>query len=287
MKIKLIGILVPLLFIVLTFGVYAQNTIVNPASPTPNTSHDLVTPTKPATVYNTPTVPPYREPTKPPLISPSPLPSQIKITQTIHISPKNNEVYRPISPQGQTAFTGFVQAKRMEALENSRQKRKEFTRQLSLVKDQKKKDLVVKIDNKVSILNQGYVEKFAVSLDSLQQILGKISSKEAELKNRGIDTNSLRVCLLSSQKTIDSAKIYALSQAAREYVATISAERNLKENIGVTVNQFSRDIKSVYEKVQTAKNTVYACVQELAKLSRVLKVSPAVTGNSTNSGLKY
>jgi len=280
MKVKLIGVFVLLLFIILTIGVYAQNTIVSPSHTQDYPSvGGMVTPYKPVTVYNTPTPSSYREPTKPPLTSKTPLPTYIKTTPVIYISPKNNEVYRPIIPQGQSTFTASIQVKRTEALENSIQRRKEFTSQLSLIKDTQKKNVVVQIDNKVSGLNQDYVSKLAFSLDSLQQILGKISSKEAELKNRGIDTNSLRACLLSSQKTIDSAKIYTLFQAAKEYVATISTERDLKENMGATVNQFSADIKSVYARVQTAKNTVYACAQELAKLSQVPKISPAATGN--------
>lgn len=274
----------------------STNTMV---SPTPSLLHDTFptpTPTtKPSTVQNTPTPLPHQEITIPPPTS-FQRPSQSGSTSTASFDGQNlpsaqqiiqrNQGLQRNNQQIRQNFIQSIQAKRVEAIKMAVEKRRVFKAQLSALKDQRKKTVVENIDNKISFFNQNHVEKMVNALDSLQQILDKISSQSSQLKAKSINTATLDTSVANAQNAIASAKTQVLNQASKEYVATISGETKLKAEVGVTVSQFRLDLQTANKSIIEAKQAVHNAASELAKLVSALKNSPNLDTSATNSGFR-
>lgn len=297
MSTKLVSVFIILFFLVLTLNASAQvppgsNTIAPPANQmgsdtgiTP--SHPIVSPTVNLQPTHLPT--PTAKPTLEQHITPTPVPHY-------GLSPMPTRVFTPVvSTTGQNSFENqaniqpinhsfaeSIQAKRIEAVKKAEVRRVEFNKSLVLIKDVKKKNVVEKIDNKITTLNQNYSEKMAGSLDTLQQVLNKISSSSSHLKIKGINTTSLDAAIISAQGAITKAKSLVFSQAAKEYIASISAETRLKSDVGLTVSQFSSDVESSSKSVNEAKLAVERALQELSKITTMQKTE---NKNATGSGL--
>lgn len=256
-----------------TIKIFPTSTPIVNTNTTSNTSPDviLVTPTKAIMPTATSTVTVLRTPTSTP-------PENSSYTF------KPSPTIRPLE-QSLTETTATALIKRKEAIVRSEIKRRAFERSLLKVADTKKRVIAKQIDSKISTFNQNHTDKMAGALDSLQQILDKISSQSTQLKTRGINTATLDVSIADAQKAINHAKTQVLNQAGRDYVASVSGEMRLKMEVGTAVSQFRLDLQTANKSVIAAKQAVHNAASELAKLTSTLKNRQNLD-TSTTSGLK-
>lgn len=127
-------------------------------------------------------------------------------------------------------------------------KREEFKAKLQIIKNQKKKALVERIDAKLAKVNKNQTSKFTEVLSRLQAFLDKIS-KSATGTTVPADINTAQVA-------IDAAKAAVETQAVKIYTMTITDDSKLKLNAGETVSQLRQDLTTLYKLVVDAKQAV-------------------------------
>lgn len=138
-------------------------------------------------------------------------------------------------------------------------KRDEFKAHLLLIKDEKRKALVEKIDTKLSDVNASQSARFTEILTRLQGFLDKINKTTAQ--------PNVLAGIAAAQTAIDTAKTAVAAQAGKVYTMNIVDDTTLKANAGVTVSQFRLDIMAVYKLVVDAK----IAVQKLFVESSLIK----------------
>lgn len=173
-----------------------------------------------------------------------------------------------------------VQERVQNRRENAAQKRQEMKKRLEVIRDEKKKVAVERIDTKIVNMNKNHTERFMAVLDKLQSILNRVSQKASEVKANGKDTAVLDSSIVSAQAAIDSAKAAVLAQATKTYAIQISDEATLRNSVGTTVSQFRKDLRDVHKTVVEAKQSVQKAVSELARIVSARGVNP----NSATGG---
>ena len=129
-----------------------------------------------------------------------------------------------------------------EKLQNTKAKREEFLQKKETIQDAKKKAIVERIDLKIANINKKRTDQMTEHLKKMLTILGK-------LQDRGIDTAAAQTVITAAQTAVNS-------QAAKEYVLTISTENKLKADVGGTVKQLEQDLKTVNKLVIAAKQSI-------------------------------
>lgn len=158
--------------------------------------------------------------------------------------------------------------------------REEFKTKMVGIKDARKKAVATKIDGRINEINLKRTTQMTERLDRLTLILGKISTKEAALKTEGKTTTTLKADIAAAQTAIDAAKVAVDTQAAKDYVMTITTESVLKTSASTLVQQFMTDIKAVHAKVVAAQVAVAKAHGNGSKLTGTTP-SPTITTTVT------
>ncbi len=147
-----------------------------------------------------------------------------------------------------------------------RAKIQEFKSQISLIRDERKKMIVEKIDNDILASNSKLTDKMSQALAKMSIILDKLKIKSTALKTEGKDTSALDAAITAAQTAIDNAKTSVAAQSQKQYSATITDDITLKNVIGQMVSGFRLDIMTVHKQVSDAKASVAAAIAQAAKL---------------------
>ncbi|RJQ26029.1 hypothetical protein C4577_04340 [Candidatus Parcubacteria bacterium] len=184
--------------------------------------------------------------------------------------------------QNRETFRQEVMQKRQEAVEQVTQKRENFQVRVQEIQDQRKRELVERLDEKVSNMNQKRTDKMAVILDKLQSILDRINQRTDEVKSNGTDVSSVAEEITNAQMMIDEAKNVIADQVGKEYVFNLVStdEEGVRNNVGTTITQFKADMTEAHKGVVAARQAVLKAAQELRKTVSEAKAS----GNGTPSG---
>jgi hypothetical protein len=128
------------------------------------------------------------------------------------------------------------------------QARDEFKAKLQVIKDQRKKILVERIDAKLARVNKKQTERFSEVLTRLQGFLNNIKQSTTDTK--------VLADIAAAQTAIDAAKAAVDVQAAKTYIIQITDDATLRLNVGTTVSQFRQDLMATYKLVIDAKQAV-------------------------------
>lgn len=161
----------------------------------------------------------------------------------------------------------LMQTKRTAAKETFQAKRDAFKEKLQTIKDTNKQTMVQNIDTKMATMNQTHTDRFAGHLEKLEEILNKLTTRITELKSSGKDTEAAEAALAEAKTTLETAKTAVTTQAAKEYVATITSETTLRVNVGTTVSQLQADLRTTHKTVTAAKQALVTVAMEVKKLT--------------------
>lgn len=127
----------------------------------------------------------------------------------------------------------------------------DFKAKLQLIKDQKKKVIVERIDTRLTEVNKNITTRFLDALTRLQTFLDKIKQTITSTSSATVMTD-----ITNAQTAIDTARIAVDAQVAKTYSINITDDFTLRLNVGTTVSQFRQDLVAVYKLVINAKQTV-------------------------------
>lgn len=202
----------------------------------------------------------------------APLVHAIEMTNTtVTPSPTNmatvtGTLYRDLRNKLGSNIKQLLEQKRLANQNAFKAARDVFKQRLAALKDQRKKNVVDKVDQKLSTVNKNRTDHMGDVLDRLSGILDKISEKAALLKNQGKNTASLDTAIANARTAITTAQTAVTAQAAKEYIAQIADETTLKTTVGTTVSQLQSDLLATRKTVIDARMAVLNAAMELAKL---------------------
>lgn len=141
-----------------------------------------------------------------------------------------------------------------------------FQQKLALIRDEKKKAIVQKINDRITEINKKMTDKMTLGLTNLSTILANLDSRAITLKTTGKDTTSYDASSSKAKSAIATSLTAVNAQAAKTYTITITTEGALKINVGTTVSLFKTDLAAVHKMVIDAKQAVWNAANELVKL---------------------
>jgi len=149
------------------------------------------------------------------------------------------------------------------------QKREEFRVKVQEIKDEKKKEIVERIDIKMSSANEKRTSIMKQALQKMTLFIERIQEKVNVEKENGQDTTEIESLITSAESAIADAEEAVETQAGKEYVIIITDETKLHHAVKPIVDQLKADLKNVHNVVREAKEAVVVA----AKGYGVLKVN--------------
>ncbi|OGK38479.1 hypothetical protein A3F03_03235 [Candidatus Roizmanbacteria bacterium RIFCSPHIGHO2_12_FULL_41_11] len=180
-------------------------------------------------------------------------------------------------------FLETLKLKREEAKESYQLKKQEFETKLQEIKDEKKKQIVKRINNRISVVNKNRSERMIQVLEKLSTIIDRLTEKVNTAKNYDLDTSASEIAIANAKTAVIAAQTAVTTQAGKSYVVEIQTEETLKAMVGSDVSQLESDLKIVHQAVVDAKQAVSKAGEEVAKLGSgqfQQKLTPSPVGKS-------
>src|SRR3989344_5514321 len=163
------------------------------------------------------------------------------------------------------------------------EKKLEFETKLQEIKDEKKKQIVKRINNRISVVNKNRSERMIQVLEKLSTIIDRLTEKVNTAKNYDLDTSASEIAIANAKTAVIAAQTAVTTQAGKSYVVEIQTEETLKAMVGSDVSQLESDLKIVHQAVVDAKQAVSKAGEEVAKLGSgqfQQKLTPSPVGKS-------
>lgn len=160
-------------------------------------------------------------------------------------------------------------------------KRDEFHAKLQDLRDQRKKLIVDRVDKRLATINQNWVQRMNASILKLENLLSKFSARADKLKAEGKDTSDVDAAITDAETAIQVAKDVVEAQKAKEYVADLTNEENLRSTVGESMTNLRKDLKIAHDVIKVAKQKVIDVARAIAKINPsgdLPKSTPTQTG---------
>lgn len=151
----------------------------------------------------------------------------------------------------------------LEATPGARQNRIEKRQE---IKDQRKANLVEKINKKLAELNQKATEAFDQHLNSIQNLLNKVINWKNKAKTNNKDVSIAETAIEAAQTAIDEAKIANEAQKLKVYIIEFTDESGLKIGASAAKTNLKNDLKTVREKIKTARQKLVEAIKTVKLL---------------------
>lgn len=170
-----------------------------------------------------------------------------------------------------------LQTRKEQLQEQFKAQRESFKEKLQTIRDLRKQQITEKVDKSLANINQRRTDHFNKILAKLNEILGRIQSKAAELKAAGKNTAALDAAITAASNAISTAQTAVSDQSAKDYAPTITTDNGLKNAVGTVFKQLQTDLAVTRQTVAKARDAVKTAALELRKLM------PESTNSATES----
>lgn len=133
--------------------------------------------------------------------------------------------------------------------------------------DQKKAEIVTRIDNQLGVVNTRRTTHLTEAVGKIEAVLERLITKTNVIKARGVDTNEVERSITSAQNAISSSRSAISLQMSKEYIIPVINNETLRINTGGVVKQLEMDLQIVNKSVINAKQAVQEVAQQVAKSS--------------------
>jgi hypothetical protein len=155
--------------------------------------------------------------------------------------------------------------------------RAELATKLSVVKDERKKELAAQTGDQFNQANAKITAEMTANVGKIEAVLGTISAGADAKATAGVDVSAVRADIDAAKSLIAAAREAITAQTAKTYTVTISTEANLKTDFSAVRTQLAADLKAVQDKVVAAREATRKAGGDLARLS-----APAAETNETS-----
>ncbi len=150
--------------------------------------------------------------------------------------------------------------------ETSRNAKLEFEEKLQNLKDEKKAQIVARVDANIDSLNKKHTERLGETLEKMNNILGRLEGKVASASALGKDTASASAAISIAKAKISAAQTAVSEQSAKDYTPAITDDATLGSVISQVITTFRKDIQAVHALVIEAKKAVRSAAEAVVLL---------------------
>lgn len=154
--------------------------------------------------------------------------------------------------------------------------REEFRARLSAIRDERKKTIVERIDQRMVEINANRTAIMLRHLTKIEEILSRIETRVDELSASGKDVVVIRTAIATARTAIATARTTVNAQTAKTYTLVITTEDRLGTTVSAARTSFAKDLQTAHQAVVTARKSV----------RDVLKAVAAVVGEKLTSTLE-
>jgi hypothetical protein len=166
-----------------------------------------------------------------------------------------------------------IMQKREALKEQIEQKREAFKDRLEQITDARKKTIVERLDSRLNTINKNRTDHYTKTLERLDMLLDKISTKTAELEAEGANVSSIKTAIATAETALVTAGNAVSAQAAKDYTAQIANETTLRQTIKTVADQLKSDLKATHQTIDAAKRAVKQAAMALAQ-ARASRLTP-------------
>lgn len=149
---------------------------------------------------------------------------------------------------------------------------------LKTIKDERKRNMVKKVNEQFQEINTKKLEHFSNALKQMEEVLLKIKTRAAKA-SAGADTSTLNTKIATFETAVTVARAAIVAQSAKIYSIEITTEDNLKNNTGVTRQALQADLKTVFDLVKNAHESLKDIMKELSNVRATTTTTATTTVN--------
>ena len=192
-----------------------------------------------------------------------PLPKKV-LNDTQEASIKKRELeLKTLFEARKSRVADELKLRRVEAIEKFKGDRETFERKVGEMKDTQRKAIVSRIDTKVSELNDKRTDDMTQRLTHMSEILDKIGVRASEAKVAGKNITTLDSLVTAARASVTSAQTVVNTQASKQYIAQIETIDGVGAAMKTTLSSLQTDMKTTFESVRLAHESVQKAVREL------------------------
>jgi len=152
------------------------------------------------------------------------------------------------------------------ATRSGKMNREEFRTRLSAIRDEKKKAIVERIDQRIAQINANRTGIMTRHLTKIEEILDRIEARAFEVEKTGKEISAVKTAIATARTAIATAKTTVTTQAAKTYTIDITTEDKLDSAASAARTAFAKDLQAAHQTVVTARKSVRDVLKALANV---------------------
>jgi outer membrane murein-binding lipoprotein Lpp/gas vesicle protein len=189
-----------------------------------------------------------------------------KISESVRqqLEERRAEMQRNIDAK-RAQFQSAVEDKKALVQEKREELMRTFREKVQNVRDEQKRNILIRLEEQLPQVQERILKNMTASLDRIEGVLEKISSRAEELAQGGADVSAVRTAIVAAEEAISRARTAIQNEAGTTYTIDVSDEEEVKENFGIVRAQLAKNLQAVRNAVKAAQESVRATLVELKK----------------------
>ncbi|PIR45098.1 MAG: hypothetical protein COV10_01060 [Candidatus Vogelbacteria bacterium CG10_big_fil_rev_8_21_14_0_10_51_16] len=146
--------------------------------------------------------------------------------------------------------------------------RAELKLRLEKIKDERKQEVVLRVEEQITNLNSRLTTNFGNILDKIDAALVRVSTRADARAEAGTDVSTALLAIASAEETITSARAAVLAQAGATYVLTVNTEATLRADVSAAREELRNDLSATKEVLRAAHTAVRDATIALTQIPR-------------------
>lgn len=163
--------------------------------------------------------------------------------------------------------------------------RANFLEKVETIKDEKKKEIVKKIDGSLNTVNANQVKRMKDALDRMQKIAAYLSTEVGKLKTIGKDTTVAEAAINNAQQSILAAQSAVTTQGEKTYAPTLTTDQALQQNVTTEMQALRVDLLATQKLVIAARDALLDTVRAIRALVSITISQPAPTQEASPTAI--
>lgn len=156
-------------------------------------------------------------------------------------------------------------ASRETYIAEQKARKTEFLQKASELRDQKKKELVQKVSDRMCKINENRLAAMQKHLETMGTILGRVEAQAEKAEARGADVTRVDLAVVTAKEAIKTAMDAVADQGEVDCGVTLSGEDSrVKSEAATAIKELEGELKAVHEKVKAAREATSAAIKALA-----------------------
>ncbi|MBI3955946.1 hypothetical protein HY339_01670 [Candidatus Gottesmanbacteria bacterium] len=161
------------------------------------------------------------------------------------------------------AATNAQDLRAQSAASRAAARREEIKANIQARLDARKQQVVERVQERLSNVNERRTEHFLKVLDRLSAILDKIESRTEKAKAEGKNVTAIETAIASARTAISSAQSAVDAQKGKTYQITVTDDGTAKGEVEAMIKQLHADLKTVYDTIVAARQAVQNVYQQI------------------------